>query len=380
MQIGFYNTNDMEDFYREFRTKLVHEMGRIQSSLKELKVLVEEDKRLLERLRKKRSMKAEQREELLMEREIIERMHGYTSKITALAAQKEALKQEIMRKYQKKILLDLMEMDDQQEQLKLLDEMHIKAKEKAKVKEIEEKRRIIQDSRLKKLARTFTPVKSKAPEATNSKIKSKTPVHQQESTYSRSGTKSPVANFSTKHVKEEMAKKIEEKKKKVRESLAIADTNQKHSDHMYKRALKNYYGMEEVRFEMKSKRDREEVASVTFHPHINDKSRKIARDIPPFKERAYDKLEADRLKAINERSKSYMKGKGITDSSASEFKMGKEYHAHMYTKTMKWEIARRTALDSKREKETQYPDEDIRDRPRVMLKKSKEILAQVGYL
>lgn len=369
----------MEEFYVEFRTKLVHELGRMQSSLKELQALVEEDKRLLERLRKKRSMKAEQREELLMEREVIERMHGYTTKITALAAQKQALKQEIMKKYQKRILLDLIEMDDQQEQLKMLGEMETKAKEEAKLKEIEEKRRRMQDSRLKKLARTFTPVKNKVEATKNPKDKTKSPVPKHETPYKQSGSKSPVATFSRKLVKDDLSKKIEEKKKKVREAMETTEADKKHSDYMYKRALKNYYGMEEVRFEMKAKKEQEEVESVTFHPQLNDKSRKIARDIPSHKERAYDKLEADRLKAINERSKSYMRGRGVAGPSANEFKMGKEYHAHMYTKTMKWEIARQYALDSKRENENRYTDEDIRDRPRVMLKKSKEILEQVGF-
>jgi hypothetical protein len=360
----------MDDFYREFQTRFFAEITRIQGSLTELKGLVEEDKKLLAKLRKKRSMKAEQRDELVMEREVIDRMAGYTSKITQLVIQKNALKEEVMKKYQKKILLDLIEMDDYEEQKKMIEKHKVEEAEHRKLKELEEKRQIVQNLRKSKLARSFTPVKKKPLLASGSKSPS-----------TAQGRDSPeptsTMSFKKRNVKAELAEKVAQKKKNVRETMLKYDPNAQHSDFMYQRALKNYYGMEEVRFEMKARKEQEEIASVTFHPKISEKSRQLAQNIPSFKERAFDKIEENRLKAIQERSKSYKKTDSKVLSSASEFKMGKEYHAHMYSKTMKWEAERRRALDSIREHKKGHEVAEVRDRPNSMLKKSKELLQRV---
>lgn len=335
-----------------------------------MKGLVEEDKKLLAKLRKKRSMKAEQREELVLEREVIDRMAGYTSKITQLVSQKNALKQEVMQKYQKKILLDLIEMDDYEEQKNMIEKHKHQEVEQRKLKEIEEKRQKVQNMRMSKLARSFTPIKKKLLPSSASK----SPPSGKGKQHAEGIT---TMSFKKRNVKAEITEKVELKKKKTRETMLRYDPNAQHSDYMYQRALKNHYGMEEVRFEMKARKEQEEIAEVTFHPKISDKSRQLAQNIPSFKERAFDKIEEGRRKAIQDRAKSYRKTDEKVLSSASEFKMGKEYHAHMYSKTMKWEEERKRAIESIREHKKGFEVAEIRERPNSMLKKSKELLQKV---
>lgn len=57
----------MDEFYQEYHDKLFEELKMIQNNLNELKQLIEEDKKLLEKIRKKRAMKQDQKAELFEE-------------------------------------------------------------------------------------------------------------------------------------------------------------------------------------------------------------------------------------------------------------------------------------------------------------------------
>ena len=57
--------------------------------------------------------------------------------------------------------------------------------------------------------------------------------------------------------------------------------------------------------------------------------------------------------------------------------MGKEYHGHMYTKTIQWELDRRANLEMMRQNKPDHDIEEMRDRPNVINKKSIKIIREV---
>lgn len=356
----------MDGFFTDYQQKLYIELGKIQQNLTELKTLIDEDKKLLEKLRRKRAAKAEQRTELMEERAVIERMAGYTTKITELAGQKAAIKQEIIAKHNKDIIKEFIAHDRREEQAKELEEQAKKKLEEEKLARVQEQRNAVNKVRMEKLRRTFSPVKSKAAEA----IGSLSPGKKYDS---------KKLTFAGSNYKEELIQKREDNKYKLFRQMMDneAEMNKNHSDYMYKRALRNHFDMETVRMEMKLRKEQMEMEEATFAPKINSKSKKLAHDHAPFIQRAYNDLERKRQEYLFTRSKSYLKPHDA-EGAKSEFKMGSEYHGHMYHKTKKWDDERRQALEDMKKGKPDTELDEVRDRPRGFSHRSKRVLDNVS--
>lgn len=284
-------------------------------------------------------------------------MHGYTTKITQLASKKNGIKEEIMKKHQKKILLELMEKDMRQEK----EDHKVAEKElyekQLKLQKQQQEREDRNSVRKKKLERVLSPTKTTR------------------SIHSNDGK---AVSFKKTDYKQKLEDKVHKNKRKLLEDMKKpVEKNATHADYMYNRALRNHFDMERVRMEMKVQKERNEMEEVTFKPAINKKSRQIAGSISPFKERVQVHIERERQSQIIKRAKSYIKNEQAAKSSKSEFKMGKEYHGHMYLKTKKWDEERREAIDSMRKNKQELELVEMRDKPVSMGRESRKILEKV---
>ena len=289
-------------------------------------------------------------------------MHSYTSKITMLAGKKNEIKDEIMRKHQKKILLELIEKDNQDENEDQKVKEKILYEKELRLQTLQKKRDQENFMRKKKLERVLSPSKSK-PNKSMSAYK-----------YDK---RSPT--FSQSNYKKNLEEHVHQKKRKLLEQMKTPlDKNITHGDYMYNRALRNHFDMEAVRMEMKVKKEKDEMMEVTFKPRINEKSRKIAGGVSPFKERTKHDLEKTRQDQIIKRAKSYIKTDEPKKSSATEFKMGQEYHGHMYLKTKKWDEERKASIELKRKNRADPELEEMRDRPFSFGKESRKMMEKVA--
>ncbi len=285
-------------------------------------------------------------------------MHGYTTKITQLASKKNTIKEEIMKKHQKKILLELIEKDlrEEKEERKAAEkELYEK---QLRLEKLQKEREELNSVRKKKLERVLSPIKT---------------------THSINSNEGRGISFKKTDHKSKLEDHVHRNKRKLLDNMKKPmEKNGSHADYMYNRALRNHFDMERVRMEMKLEKERSEMKDVTFKPAINNKSRQIAGSISPFKDRVEVHIERERQSQIIKRAKSYIKAEQTVKSSKSEFKMGKEYHGHMYLKTKKWHEERQQAIDSKRKHKQELELIEMRDRPISMGKESRKILERVA--
>lgn len=287
-------------------------------------------------------------------------MHGISMKITVLTEQKNQIKEKILKKHQVKIIKQLINLDEEDEKWKRAEERKKKEQEEKILKLKEEERKKLNEVRKRKIERAYSPAKL-SPEKME---RARTP-----------HIRAP--KFDVPVVREASSALVARRKTKFKQEFMKNKLKENHFHMMYNRTMRNFFDMEEVRIQAKYEKEVKEMENATFAPKLNEKSMKIASNFSPFMERVFDDLEQERVKMLNERSKSYTKAK-TPNASSSEFKLGnKEYQQHLYYKNMDWINDRERDLGHIREAQRDPSLEEVRAKPDALGKVSRRLAKKV---
>jgi hypothetical protein len=371
----------MDEFYKDYHVTLHKELRKITDSLKEMMILVDQDKKLLEKSRKKRTIHADQMPELEEEREIIERLDKYTGQIELLVEAKGRIKAEIFERHKEAMLRGVMVKEDnesaERRKIKEEEELVVKMREDERLKKLEEAEKAKKEAderRLKKLQRSLSK------SAANKLVKYRGKIDEEDD-YANV----KVPSFNKVSYKETMLKDIERRKNNTKTRAMTKSFGMKanHTDKLYKRNLKTHFEMEAVRMQVRKLREEDAMSRTTFKPQLNKRSLEIAETWEPHKVRAQESLEKARLDTIKKRALSYLESpkkhsvESKENKTSAAFKTKDLFCNHMYAKTMKWDEERRNLIENRRRQKEEEEYRELNKVPSSQRRRQNSPLRQV---